>query len=152
MKLNRRIDERIRFFSKVERAENGCLMWTACTRYGYGLFNRYPLKKTIVASRMAWILEYGEIPDGMFVLHKCDNPGCVEPSHLFIGTQVDNMRDKKAKGRGNNGMKHGNARLTDELVREIRGADGTYAELGRKYGVVPSTVWQIKHRRTWAHI
>lgn len=87
-----------RFNRKVERSEQGCWMWVGAMRpNGYGNFNLG--NKTTGAHRAAWILANGPIPDGLQVLHRCDVPSCVNPSHLFLGTQEDNMQDMIAKGR-----------------------------------------------------
>lgn len=91
-----------RFFSKVvKNPDNGCWEWTgAHGPAGHGQF--VVDHKKVVASRFSWELHFGKIPDGMEVCHKCDNPPCVNPEHLFLGTQGDNMRDCSAKGRLNN--------------------------------------------------
>lgn len=88
-----------RFWSKVEKAE-GCWPWKASIfkQTGYGQF-ALESKRPINAHRMAWILTHGEIPDGMVVCHHCDNPLCVNPDHLFLGQQQDNMIDMATKGR-----------------------------------------------------
>lgn len=83
-----------RFWPKVEKTD-GCWLWTANTRpNGYGLFG------SVGAHRVAYELCVGPIPSGMYVCHRCDNPACVRPDHLFVGTQLDNMRDMVTKGRG----------------------------------------------------
>lgn len=90
-----------RFWSRVKRGD-GCWEWQGgSNQYGYGLFTRRgcDTKVTRVASRISWELAHGPIPQGMVVCHKCDNPPCVNPDHLFIGTHLDNMRDMVAKGR-----------------------------------------------------
>lgn len=88
-----------RFWLKVDRSDtNGCWEWTGTKRgYGYGAFAYQGV--TVVASRFSYELHYGPIPDGMLVLHRCDNPACVNPSHLFLGTNKDNTRDMIDKGR-----------------------------------------------------
>jgi len=98
-----------RFWSKVDKdTSSGCWLWTAGkTPLGYGIFQVKTEKcmgwghwKSVRAHRFAWELTYGLIPEGMNVLHKCDNPPCVRPTHLFLGTQKDNVRDMIHKGRG----------------------------------------------------
>ncbi len=88
-----------RFWSKVVRGE-GCWIWAASVDdHGYGRFGIGRLRIE-PAHRVAWMVANGPIPDGLSVLHRCDNPPCVRPDHLFLGTQRDNMRDMIAKGRG----------------------------------------------------
>ena len=91
-----------RFYDKAMR-QGECLIWNAYKMpSGYGLFRLNG--KTTLAHRAAWIIRYGEIKDSLMVLHRCDNPSCVELDHLFLGTGKDNMQDKIAKGRYNNGQ------------------------------------------------
>lgn len=89
-----------RFWSKVEKHEaNECWLWTGGARIatGYGRF--YAFGEQILAHRFAWELAHGQVPDGLFVLHRCDNPPCVNVDHLWLGTKGDNNRDTAAKGR-----------------------------------------------------
>lgn len=93
-----------RFNQFFSRTDTGCWEWTG------GLFKHFPYGKfnagnqrTVYAHRFSYELHKGEIPEGMQVLHECDNPRCVRPDHLFLGTQLDNMRDMIAKGRNDNG-------------------------------------------------
>lgn len=110
--------------------------------------------KRVKAHRKAWELLHGPIPDGLLVLHTCDNPPCIRPDHLFLGTHRDNQQDKWAKGRGiviNNSIK-----LTESNVRAIRTryATGTIRQidLGKEYGVSQTAISAIVNRRTWTHI
>lgn len=90
----------------------------------------------------------------MQVLHKYDNPACVNPDHLFLGTQADNMADKKAKKRANvaRGERHYLSKLTNEQVLAIRASDAVQARLCEQYGVRPSTISDIKHLKRWRHV
>lgn len=116
-----------RFWPKVEKSGpivqadlGSCWVWTGfCAKYnGYGKMHvdTEAGKRSFVAHRVSWTLHFGEIPDGKEVLHRCDNPPCVRPDHLLIGTHTDNMRDMSAKGRS------AAAALTAGQVREIRAA------------------------------
>lgn len=88
-----------RFWEKVDRSGD-CWTWIPTARSGFG-YGKFAINRTMInAHRASWILNFGEIPDGRFVLHKCDNPPCVRPDHLFLGTHTDNMRDMLSKGRG----------------------------------------------------
>jgi hypothetical protein len=124
-----------------------------------------------VAHRFSYYLFIGPIPDGMKVLHKCDNPNCVNPRHLFLGTNLDNTRDMVHKGRQRfdrspgpgedacKGEDHGMSRLTEEDVREIRLRyrrknyhQSNRDALAREFGVNPNQILKIVRRRQWTHI
>ena len=97
-----------RFWQKIEKSTD-CWEWTACKSHGYGQLHSNG--KLIRAHRLSWIIHHEQIPSELLVLHKCDNPGCVNPSHLFLGTQSDNLRDASKKGR-TTGMNNYNTRKT----------------------------------------
>ncbi len=103
------------------------------------------------AHRLAWLIFYGPIPKGKWVLHKCDNPPCCNPAHLFLGTTQDNTADRDAKGRTAKGERSGNAKLTDAQVRAIRsnydGKVGSQQRLAKKHAV--STDYVLKIVRGW---
>lgn len=104
-----------RFWRKVDKkSESECWEWKANIVGGYGVF-AFSHLKTIKAHRFSYELKYGKIPDGMLVCHHCDNPKCVNPNHLFLGTPADNMRDRDAKGRQAKGDANG-ARLHPERM------------------------------------
>jgi hypothetical protein len=91
-----------RLLSKINKADNGCWIWTGCTRRGYGSlgWNEEDGTKVMEYShRLSWLCFRGEIPDGLNVLHKCDTKRCINPDHLFLGTQRDNIHDSIRKGR-----------------------------------------------------
>ena len=111
------------------------------------------------AHRLVWILTQGKIPDGLFVLHKCDVGMCVNPEHLFLGTQTDNIADMDAKGRSNRlqpGEKNGRALLSELDVIEIRrlAVEGKtiVATIARRYNVAFNTIDRIIKRQSWRHI
>lgn len=126
-----------RFYAKVLHGD-GCWEWTG-TRLpkGYGQF-RHPDGRTVKAHRMAWELAHGEpAPEGLLVCHTCDNPPCVRPSYLFIGTKVDNGRDMADKGRG----AHQRLLPADVLVIRARRAAGVFLKvLAAEYGVCEATI------------
>lgn len=130
-----------------------CWEWKKCRNAeGYGVLRRN--KKTLSAHRVAWNAVNGPIPDGMCVLHRCDNPGCVNPEHLFLGTLADNMADMVQKGRGrlpeNSGERNGGAKLTWSQVREIRSIRGeTRADIAKRYGIAQSTLSRIIQGASW---
>lgn len=109
-----------------------------------------------LAHRASWRLFKSFIPEGMYVLHKCDNPDCVNPTHLFLGSQADNLHDMWGKGRAKpglvRGVKHGMSKLTPDAVREIRLSKMTGVELAAKFSVSPTTVCDVRKRRIWDHI
>lgn len=143
-----------RFWPKVQKT-TGCWIWTANkTRRGYGLVG-VASGRSMSAHRASWTLAYGPIPDGLCVLHRCDNPSCVRPDHLFLGSNADNIADREAKGRTASGERNGNARLSRDAIAEIRSADRTYesyARLAERFGVHLSTIARVAQGAAWAHI
>jgi hypothetical protein len=148
-----------RFWSKVNRsAPDDCWLWTASTqRGGYGQISING--KPEIASRVSFRLEYGEIPEGMFVCHWCDNPLCVNPAHLFLGTPADNIHDMDGKGRRvvapQLGSRHGCARLNEQQVAQIKAriAAGEFQNrLAIEFGVTPGAINHIAKARQWKHV
>lgn len=140
---------------------SGCWEWrrSSTVRGGYGQFTYgYKLKR---AHRVSYEVFIGPIPAGMFVCHKCDNPPCVNPSHLFLGTLGDNNKDMRLKQRGFvpepvRGSKHHSAKLTEQDVIDIKGllrsGEISQAEISRRYGVSKTLVSRIKKGKVWATI
>lgn len=136
-----------RFWSHVDRTGE-CWIWTAGrSEYGYGrLFFRGKARK---AHRVAYELTHGPIPTGLFVCHACDNPACVRPDHLWLGTNQDNLVDASRKGR------IPQSKLTPTTVREIRAALAAGEPkkvIARRYGVAPHAIRLLAAGRTWAHV
>lgn len=147
-----------RFWSKVKKTDT-CWLWIGGRLTdGYGAF-KMPNGRTSGiqqrAHRIAWLLTHGTIPDGQQVLHTCDNPLCVCPDHLFLGTALDNVRDKHAKGRQRyaHGSTHGHAKLIENDVQKIRRSIGALQrELAVRFGVTQTTIRNILHHKTWTHV
>jgi len=154
-----------RFFAFVQPGF-GCWEWTgAKNESGYGQFRL--AGKNVGAHRMAWVIEYGSVPDDLCVLHRCDNPGCVRVTDLFLGTQLDNIADRVAKGRSASGLgsgrytkpersargeRHGRAKLTQEDVEKIRTAFAAGVKncaLAAQYGVSRTQIKHVVRRRHW---
>ena len=123
---------------------------------GYGGVYSPIERRQVKAHRVAWELARGPIPDGLGVLHRCDNPPCCNPAHLFVGTQADNMRDAAAKGRMRGWVyARRNRTLTEASVREIRrrAADGERGvSLAAEYGVSPQLISAVVLRHRWSEV
>lgn len=153
-----------RFWKKVQKTD-GCWLWTgSChtSKLPYGVIG---VKRTCkLAHRVSYELAYGSIPDGMNVLHRCDNPKCVRPDHLFLGTQSENARDMTTKGRRRGGIdtsdqlgeRNKHSKLTGEQVRAIRQryaqGDVYLAQLASEYNICVPHVSDIVNRKKWGHI
>ncbi len=139
--MNKNLDRLSRRFSKRWILDNasGCHVWSRSKRNGYGAFEDG--SGETYAHRVAWKLKNGNIPTGMRVLHRCDNPACVNADHLFLGTQSDNMADMTKKGR------HGRQKLTDDQVLQMRAIyrsqSVTQAALSKMFGCSAGQVHNI---------
>jgi hypothetical protein len=167
-----------RFLNKISY-NNDCWEWIAGKdNHGYG--KMWIINKNILSSRVSWLLFKGDIPENICVCHKCDNPACANPDHLFLGTHKDNMHDMTVKGRHGStahpemfprgdqspsrlhperlkrGSNHSNSKLTEENVKEIRLLYSTkkysYQKLADKYGVVRSAIQKIIEGTAWKHV
>jgi len=149
-----------RFLSKVDKTTN-CWIWLASQRAGYGSFVGVDCKSR-GAHQFSYSHYIGEIPKGMCVCHKCDNKLCVNPEHLFLGTQKDNLHDMHKKGRNratntySSGPNHCNARLSGEQVIHIRDMystkDYSWAQLGRLFNVSKKTIGNVLQGRTYTNV
>lgn len=137
---------------------SGCWLWIgSVTSHGYGKMGRMLRdKKTIMkaAHRFSWEHHHGPIRDGLCVLHKCDNTYCVNPDHLFLGTQADNVTDMHTKGRcgAPKGIRHYAAKLTESDIHAIKISDKKQSELARDFGVAPCTISGVRSGKYWKHI
>jgi len=136
-----------RFLSKVNKIEGGCWQWTGNKdKENYGLF--WYKTNNRRAHRISYILHNGEIPEGLIIRHKCDNPSCVNPEHLESGTQKDNIKDMNDRGR-----RKGNIKLTNDQIIEIKrllSLNTQQREIAKQIGVSQGTVCQIKQGKRWA--
>ena len=143
-----------RFDLYVKRSE-GCWPWLGYKdSNGYGRLNVNGIPQ--LASRVSYLLHYGDVPKGKSVCHKCDNPICVNPDHLFIGTQADNVADMHSKGRARkravSGEAHGNAILTEDDVRQILRSPLSVPELAVKFNMSRTTIYGVRKRKSWKHV
>jgi hypothetical protein len=144
-----------RFWAKVIKHQDECWEWTgAKVRNGYGYFainsERGP-SHCSAAHRVSWVITNGDIPDGLLVLHKCDNPPCTRPDHLFLGTFKDNNQDTIRKGR----QSRGHYKLTPKALREIRilnKMDFSHQTIANVFGVHRSTIKKIISGKQWVGV
>lgn len=146
-----------RFKSKVLVCpDTGCWLWQGARKNGYGVLAKPRTKLRFYAHRLSFTLHKGEIPDGLYVCHHCDNPQCVNPEHLFLGTNADNMRDASLKGRLKKphfkGEGSPRAILSACDVMAIRASPATAVELSKHYGVTRSTVQKARTGINWGSL
>lgn len=159
-----------RFWKKVLKTKkNKCWEWSgALDGGGYGSFRIGSMldgtRKKVRAHRVAWELTNGPVPAGYCVLHRCDNPKCVRPDHLFLGTQRDNVLDMIKKNRDNSGfvrvstigVNNAKAKLAERDVLKIRElaakGDMTHSEIAKLFGVTRNAISCVISRKTWVHI
>ncbi len=131
---------------------NGC--WNCishfCNEKTYPHIKQKGKIKTI--SRYNYEKKYGKIPNGLWVLHKCDNRKCINPEHLFLGTMQDNTKDMTQKGRAAKGEKNGSAKLTIEDIDEIRCSGSSNRMLGKSYGIAHIVISKIRRYMLWKHV
>jgi hypothetical protein len=153
-----RTDLRTRFSAYVEKIPFvECWIWSGPSdKKGYGRLKVAP-GRALSAHRVSWEMANGPIPKGRgyhgtCVLHRCDNPPCVNPAHLFLGTSGDNMADKTQKGRQSKGDGFINSKLTAVAVREILASVETGVTLARRFGVKPPAISKVRRGHGWKHV
>ena len=150
VRLWRRVDKNGPMLPHMDSA---CWVWTGhVIADGYGHIKRG--KTMVLTHRLSWELTFGEIKNGLLVLHKCDNPACVNPSHLFLGTDADNARDRDSKGRLGNrtGTANGNAKINEDIVIQIRSSSTSTKELAKAYNVSIPLIQKIRSKSLWRHV
>jgi len=142
-----------RFWERVTKGDK-CWDWNhSLTHKGYGAFYAiYDDQTWWRAHRFSWRIHNGKIPDGMQVLHRCDNPKCVNPDHLWLGTDADNRADRIHKGRQTKGKRIPTAKLSREAVRMIRRSPLNNTQMAKKLGMHNSTISRIRLRKYWKYV
>jgi hypothetical protein len=175
------VPEVLRFWENVKYCDSGCWEWRgsmARSNYGWftiagerntrkrGTFRQRKGNRRVFAHRFSYFLHHGVDPDDLVICHRCDNPPCINPAHLFLGTHADNVHDMIRKGRANwtkkalekvaRGEGHQFSKLTEAAVRDIRGrwaaGGGNMHAMAREYGVAVNAVYQVIRRITWKHV
>ena len=147
------------FYSKITPNEKDCMEWPAQRRkdkFDYGLISievdGQKHSKLLRAHKVSYEIHKGQIPIGFNVLHTCDNPPCVNPLHLFLGTRGDNNKDCKKKGRNARGETNGRHKLTAKEVKLIRASNRPVQILARQFAVRQSTITRIQNGKRWGHL
>ena len=146
-----------RLWLGVVHSDNGCWEWTGPTAgKGYGSISLGRRGTQTYTHRLSWTIAHGPVPNDLMVLHRCDNPPCVRPSHLFLGTAQDNMRDMHAKGRWNpgdrRGENNGNSRFSRQdimRIRKARTAGLTYSAIAKEHNVSIAHAHRIVTGKAW---
>lgn len=142
-----------RFWAKVERKSDAeCWPFLgARNQAGYGIMRPFGRRK-VAAHRVAWQLANGPLPKGAILRHSCDNPSCVNPSHLVVGTHADNVADRVRRGRSAVGERSGRAKLTPDAVRAIRLSSDSTSVLAQRFGVTHCAVLAVRRGESWKHV
>lgn len=142
------------FWKKVDTSDS-CWVWTASTLKSNGR-GQFPTARRYGFStspyRFSWQLHHGAIPSGRLICHRCDNPLCVRPEHLFLGTQLDNMEDARKKGRTAQGERNPRSTCNEEMIQEIRNFPGTHQEAADHFKVPKRRVISYRRGESWKHL
>lgn len=153
-KRHRYMTDEDRFWADVDRrGDDECWPWTGCrTATGYGRV-RFG-GKTMGTHRASYLIHHSSIPESLHILHRCDNPPCCNPAHLFVGTPVDNVADMDAKGRRRSclGEDHGRSTLTADQVMEIWRSSERGSDIAVRYGITSGHVSDIRNGESWTHV
>lgn len=143
--------EEQRFWSKVSTG-HGCWLWLGArhNRKGYGSFRVGG--RCWLAHRVAYLFGVGPIPLGSHVLHTCDNPSCVRPGHLYLGSNVENVADRVTRGRSARGSANGRSKVTPDQVVQIREDSRSSRVLAEEMGLSKTTILNIRSGKTWGHV
>lgn len=145
-----------RFWGFVSKTPTGCWLWNgSLNNVGYGQIGVGFRQPNTLAHRVSWRIHFGNIPHGANVLHRCDTPSCVNPDHLFLGTQMTNMLDCKAKGRTTAGERNTQAKLTRAdvvSIRRLAAAGLSLASIARKFNVSGGNISMIVSGKRWANV
>lgn len=147
------LSQRLEFYTDSSGGADTCWVWTGHTdACGYGMIG-VPGGTKSRSHRVRWALTYGD-PGALQILHRCDNPACNNPRHLFLGTHKDNMDDRDAKGRGNQpkGERAAKSKLTESQASRVRHGGESPTALARELGVSVGAIYHIRRRITWRHI
>lgn len=139
-------------YVSIAEGHDECWTWTAArNHWGYGNMG-VGGRRTALAHRVAWVLFRGPINNGLHVLHRCDNPPCVNPDHLFLGSDKDNHRDAMSKGRTMHGVQLPQARLTPDVVRFIRASPLSGRRIAAQVGVSLTAIQNARTMQTWSRV
>lgn len=145
------LEERFQLKYVTGLSPSDCWTWLgAKTKHGYGVIRSSG--ELLYAHRISYEKHKGPIPDGLFVCHKCHNPGCLNPDHLYAGTSQENQLDRRKDGTSNTGERHGQSKLTEDQVREILTSDLRKCELVKKFNVSFELIGRIRRRDLWKHV
>lgn len=144
--------DRLAYWS-IPEALTGCtICWSAPVKDGFKMLRIGDV--AVLAHRLAWELEYGPVPEGLLVLHRCSNPACVNVDHLFLGAEEEKAGVMLANGRHRavRGEDHGAAKLTTGEAKLIFGSSRSYDDLADSFGVSDTLIYKIKHKECWKHL